>query len=1183
MRHQQRRRPAVWLLVLFLLFFAPATGNAAPRAVAWVSAGRGDLQVVRAGTHDPVPLRLGDRLYPRDHVRTGRSGRAQLQFFDGPPTKLDANTEVEITVSGVGGQNLLQILFGRLWMRLLPARRREHIELTTPAGNMAKEGTEFIVEVKLDAGRTTTLTVLDGRVRFWNEHGTVVLETTREQPALASTARIGQAPSPPVTVPDVSGLLIWTADVAALPLEFELPSLPTNPTEVEKRLSAVEARLPALAAPGGLAFAMALAERGHLRRARGDIAGAIEDFEVAWEIAPDRSETAVGLALALMTRAQVGGDIATGALERARVVLDSALPDAMARAVLGLLDLRENRPEAAIANLEAAVAAQTDLFQARALLALAYLTRNRVADAEQTGRAAVARNPGSAQAQGTLAMVLFFARKTDEARRAAETAVRLKPRSPFALLAQGRILLSLLRIDDAFSAYQQAAILAPDLWIVQAELGAVYARLDHLPRAEAAYRRAVELARESADAHTGLGAVLMARGDFAGAEREHREALRLASDNIAALGNLGELLIRAGRLNEARALLESNRLERPERGRLYALSAEANLYQQNLFAAQEDAHRAVQLLPDSALAHYQLGRVYLELGRTAQAEQRFRLAATLDRRFSSARFALGFTRDLLEASQDPSQPFAAPVTTGLETSSSALGLNFQAPGAADRLQAAIQNPSVTRVATRSFGATQLDLAIGEQGRQDTTISHLQETNNRRGIQGIAGERNFTRGIRHNADVERERVSVMLGQRAEGSPSSVFFLGEFEHHNEGLDRGEDSDALLASGRSSDDRPNIVLGFGQSLGENSQTLALLQYSQPRSKTMISVSRLDIRLRNLSAELRRDIRLGEKHFISFGGSLGVRYLDSETLTLFSQALPDVSDELLRFDASVQSVQLYFREEFRASHRLTLLGDLQYQILKRNFISQNVEPVLEPEERTKETTASWFPNIVADYRPNEHDGFRLRARRLFGTIEDFQLLAPRDNFLSSTAELPHLRPQGSGNSIEVEYYHTFRSASFFLVSAFDQRLTGAQEPAMGSALPRVRQQGLRMVYQGSLAQQTTFFIDASFSKSMDQEKGRDVQGVPRSIAGAGLQYLNRQGWFFQPTVSYLGSRRRYMEELPIRTGSIALYSLRAGRRWGLRSVLYLEVTNLTDKSYVYLGNRGLGRQLRLGTVYRF
>jgi tetratricopeptide (TPR) repeat protein len=62
--------------------------------------------------------------------------------------------------------------------------------------------------------------------------------------------------------------------------------------------------------------------------------------------------------------------------------------------------------------------------------------------------------------------------------------------------------------------------------------------------------------------------------------------------------------------------------------------AELALYQQNLRAAQEYARRAVQLLPRSALARYQLGRVYLEQDRVFQAEQQFRQAVILDPQFA---------------------------------------------------------------------------------------------------------------------------------------------------------------------------------------------------------------------------------------------------------------------------------------------------------------------------------------------------------------------------------------------------------------------------------------------------------------------------------------------------------------------------------------------------------------------
>ena len=93
--------------------------------------------------------------------------------------------------------------------------------------------------------------------------------------------------------------------------------------------------------------------------------------------------------------------------------------------------------------------------------------------------------------------------------------------------------------------------------------------------------------RGAPDAHLLLGIVFKENGDYAAAEREYKEAERLNPNSGQLMLELGKFALLKNDLEQARARLE----------------------------------KAVQLMPDSPPAHYQLGLVYRRLGQPDKAEQ----------------------------------------------------------------------------------------------------------------------------------------------------------------------------------------------------------------------------------------------------------------------------------------------------------------------------------------------------------------------------------------------------------------------------------------------------------------------------------------------------------------------------------------------------------------------------------
>ena len=1152
--------PWACLFLVILILVPLGRVDAAPRAVATVLARRGALTVQSRGVGPFLPLGFQAALSAGDVIRTGPDGEAALLFRDGQQIKLNANSSLRIPGGAPARreQSLFQALLGVIWAHLRPGQRIE-----APSANIVVRGTEVLLDV--DPNGTTTLTVTEGEASFFNAQGTVEVAASQQ-----SVARPGQAPTPPVAV-DVSGLLVWTADVAGLPLEFEMPSPPPGP-------------------PGLPDDAGVWVRRGQASRRQGDLPGALAAFTQAERLSPNNAEARVGMALTFLSQ---------GREAEARAALEPVRDQATALAVLGLADLHGGQSADAVRDLQASLTADPKLAPARALLALAYLTRNALPDADREARAAAAQQPDSAQTEGTLAMVLFFEGQSKAAEAASRRAVRLNPQSPFALLAEGRALLAQQQTDAARTAYENAAALAPYFWLVHQELGLVYLRLDMPKKAAEEYRIALERNPASADAHTGLGLALERQGQFAEAEREHRQAITLDPNNVAAHGNLAALLITRGRMDEARQELETGVRAAPDRGILYARLAELSLYRQDLFAAQEFARRAVRLLPDSAVAHYELGRVYLEQERTVQAEQEFRQATTLDRQFAAARFALGLAEEAAEAGHDPSQPLGAIVAASQSGASGVLNIqNLQTAGAEERIQAALQDPTVVRVASRSFGDAQLDTRFGDGGTRDFDLSYLHDINNQRGEAGLTAQHLRDDGVRANSGTTDERAGILFGGKAADNPSGFFAQAQYLHETFGGDTGVDSTPTGQSQRIETKVPYGLIGFNLQRGDTQRTRFLLQTDHPNQDIADLNGILHTSGRSIHGELRHDMQLSPQNLLIAGIATGYRVFYGDDV-----AFPDPSGAFpglhLRTGETLRTLQAYLRDESAVSKRLTLIGEIRLERLDNRISADILDPPgsdpIPPED--KKTTVG-RPAVIIAYQPDTRSGLRFRARKLFGTVQDFELLAPQDVFLFSFDNVPSLLLAGQGESYELEYDHTFPNASFLRLGAFQQDLRNATN-ADDEQFPRARFRSAQIRYEGILTPTTTFFVDGSINDAhgaVDYGVGigtgpsEFLSLVPRYVVETGVQFLDRAGWFVQPSYAYQGSRSEPANspgDPRIQSGGFGILNARVGKRWGLRSTAYVEIINAFNQRYTILGGFAErlepGRQVRLGVSLRF
>ncbi len=183
-------------------------------------------------------------------------------------------------------------------------------------------------------------------------------------------------------------------------------------------------------------------------------------------------------------------------------------------------------------------------------------------------------------------------------------------RNPGAVVAHSNLGLALIdagRLDEAAAQLRSALAAAPDDPEAHTNLGLILYRRGDLQGAEAHCRHALAVRPGDAEFHKNLGVVLEGQGNYAGAEQEYRQALRL-QDAAAYHYRLANVLLATD--NPQAALVE---------------------YRQ-----------ALQGDPEMDAARHDIGRCFLELGRTGEAAAAFAVVVKRHPDWAEARYNFAF-------------------------------------------------------------------------------------------------------------------------------------------------------------------------------------------------------------------------------------------------------------------------------------------------------------------------------------------------------------------------------------------------------------------------------------------------------------------------------------------------------------------------------------------------------------
>ncbi len=210
-------------------------------------------------------------------------------------------------------------------------------------------------------------------------------------------------------------------------------------------------------------------------------------------------------------------------------------------------DLVWNRAARAFGELETALVAEPNHYEALYALGEAHRLRAAVAEAESAYQRALSVRANEAEPHLGLGRLYAAAGRREDAIRALRRAAELDPSSPEIQYELGRLLVA----DEARQWLERAVRGRPSWPEAQVALGEALLSAARFEEAETAFRAAIRSHSTYAPAHSGLGRALMGRDELTAAESSLRRALALvANDSVSALA-LGDVLARAGRIEDA--------------------------------------------------------------------------------------------------------------------------------------------------------------------------------------------------------------------------------------------------------------------------------------------------------------------------------------------------------------------------------------------------------------------------------------------------------------------------------------------------------------------------------------------------------------------------------------------------------------------------------------------------------
>ncbi len=384
----------------------------------------GSVEALRAHETDWHTVKINDTFCPEDKIRTAERSRALLLLLQNDTTlRLDQKSTIKFSAVDPKNPTLLDLITGS---GLFMSRFSRRLTINTPFVNASSEGTEFLIEVN-EEGKSTTLTVLEGRMLLANEAGSLLVKSGQSAVTKANASPILRLLVRPKDA--IQWTLYYPPVVSLQGVRFEDLS-EDNP----RRYTYLASQLLAV---GRVEEAKAEIEKAiRLSPGSGDalslqaiIAVVQNEKEKALQLAKEAVQadpSAVSPKIALSYAYQAHFD-----LPNALKVLQDAVAlepeNTLALARLAELWMAEGNRDKALDAAKKAVAINPNEARAQTILGFSYLTEIRTADAKIAFEKAIDLDQSDPLPRLGLGLATIREGNLTEGRRQIEIAVSLNP------------------------------------------------------------------------------------------------------------------------------------------------------------------------------------------------------------------------------------------------------------------------------------------------------------------------------------------------------------------------------------------------------------------------------------------------------------------------------------------------------------------------------------------------------------------------------------------------------------------------------------------------------------------------------------------------------------------------------------------------------------------------------------
>ena len=560
--------------IFIFLFLCHSIAGAAVDSAEVVSIRPGAYITVEAERRD---AEVGQDVFHGNRLETDKFGRMSLLLPDHALLKIGSDTRFVYQGEEKEGRNWL-LDKGKVWLRGL--FRKKHFNVQTPTAIIGVRGTEWYMTV--DGDGTTTVGVVDGRVKIENRFGSLTLASKE-----MATVQPGRPPvKSAYLMPE--NAVNWTLKYRGL----------WDQTDIFRSGKALGDTIQSVITAYSLNDLSAAYE--YLNRAR-----------VAF------NDTAPWLAMAGFLELVSGNDLSARKYFGSAVTADPAW--ALPHAHLSLMNLVENKISPA--RIEAELALQLEPKSAVALLSMAYVLKAELQldEAYELTKQAVVLSPDfypAALISATIALEMedfrqcrslleklpedpaimseretlfgylhFREGRNKEALEHFKAAVTADPDEPDSWMGLGLAFFRLNRVDEGLNAIIKSALIAPQVSAYQSYLAKAFFELDLKDEAMASLARAKRLDPKDPTPH-------LYEGLWAYENRRPGEAI--------------QHLENARRLNDYRAVFRSRYLLDQDNAVLMANVSK--IYDQLGFdnTSIQEAARALEINPTNEAAHRRL-------------------------------------------------------------------------------------------------------------------------------------------------------------------------------------------------------------------------------------------------------------------------------------------------------------------------------------------------------------------------------------------------------------------------------------------------------------------------------------------------------------------------------------------------------------------------------------------------